>query len=267
MKTKIISLVLISLFTSKLMANSNFNCRISYCVVNSNQQVDTLLNHIEQKVGFAFAKGSISKTDSDIQSLKESLLLLNKKKESNIVVYWYAYTCYYNSLLAMILKDLDKSEKVLDEGIDMLDEVENKTSEHYALFALMKSLSIRFAAGFRAPFISASVKSNAEKAVELDSLNLRAYYVLGSNDFYTPEQFGGGKVAESYFKKAIKLKDQSVKNQYLPSWGKNSAYELLIRFYIKRERFAEAKKYFQEAIKIYPNDYLINQLASKLVNK
>lgn len=272
MKTKIITAIITTLFASTIMTNldasqrsvnTNHYLASSYL---STQQSDTLLNHIEQKVAIAFAKGNKSRTDADISSLKESLLALNKKTKNSIVVYWYSYTCYYHSILAMILNDLDKSEMVLDEGINMLDEAENRTSEHYALYALMKSFSIRFASGIRAPFISASVKSNAEKAVEMDSSNLRAYYVLGSNDFYTPEQYGGGKLAEAYFKKAIQLKNQTINNPYLPSWGKNLAYEYLIRLYIKHEQFAEAKKFFQEAIKLYPNDYQINQLASKLVN-
>lgn len=166
----------------------------------------------------------------------------------------------------MIHKDLKKSEKVLDSGIEKLEEIDQKSSEHFALLALMESFSIQFSAGIKVPFISANVKKNGEKAIELDSLNLRAYYVLGSNDFYTPAQYGGGKKAENYFKKAIQLKSQSVKNPFLPSWGKNSAYELLIRFYINKEQFSEAKKYFQEAIALFPNDYMINQLASKLIN-
>ncbi len=272
MKTNLISLVITLFVVNSCVANnSNRNEEglgtKQFTATLCNPQTDTLLNNIEQKVAMAFAKGNISKTDNDLVALKESLLALNKKRENSIIVYWYSYACYYHSILSMITNDLKKAEDVLDEGIGVLDEVDPKTSEHYALLALMKSFSIKFAAGIRVPFISASVKSNAEKAVELDSLNLRAYYVLGSNDFYTPEQYGGGKKAEEYFIKTIQLKNQSVKNPYLPSWGKNLAYELLIRLYIKCEQFAEAKKCFQEAIALYPNDYMINQLASKLVNK
>ncbi|RPH32966.1 MAG: tetratricopeptide repeat protein [Bacteroidales bacterium] len=273
MKTNLISLVITLFVVSSCFANTKNSNKANLGAKQfkatsllGDQQTDTLLNRIEQKVAMAFAKGTIGKTDNDLVALEESLLALNMKKGNSIIVYWYSYACYYHSILSMINKDLKKSENVLDEGLDMLDEVDPKTSEHYALLALMKSLSMRFAAGIRAPFISASVKSNAEKALELDSLNLRAYYVLGSNDFYTPEQYGGGKKAEGYFKKSIKMNNQSVKNQYLPSWGKNLAYELLIRLYIKREQFADAKKCFQEAIALYPNDYQINQLASKLVN-
>ena len=166
----------------------------------------------------------------------------------------------------MTEKDNKSSEKILDEGIKQLNNVNPKNSEHLALLALMESFSIQYASGMEIPFISKRVKQNAEKALQLDSLNLRAYYVLGSSDFYTPEQYGGGKKAEGYLLKAIKLNDQSVSNPYLPTWGKNNAYEMLIRLYINHKQFTEAKKYYQEAIALYPDDYMINKLAGELIN-
>jgi tetratricopeptide (TPR) repeat protein len=139
-------------------------------------------------------------------------------------------------------------------------------SDFSTLLALMESFSIQYASGIEIPFISKRVKQNAEKALQLDSLNLRAFFVLGSNDFYSPEQYGGGKKTASYLIKAIKLNEQSVPNPYLPTWGKNSAYEMLIRFYINHKKFAEAKEYYQEAITMFPDDYMINKLAKELIN-
>ena len=101
----------------------------------------------------------------------------------------------------------------------------------------------------------------------MDSTNLRGYYVFASNDFYTPEKYGGGQDAEKYLIKAISLPDQKIKNDYLPSWGKEESYEMLIKLYIKKEKWVLAKKYFQEGNKEYPESYTINQLASKLVGK
>ena len=116
-------------------------------------------------------------------------------------------------------------------------------------------------------FISSSIKKNLKKAIAIDSTNLRAYYVYASNDFHTPEKYGGGKEAEKYLLKAISLPSQKIKNDYLPSWGKEESYEMLIKLYIKKEKWDLAKKYFQEGIAAYPESYTINQLASKLVDK
>jgi tetratricopeptide (TPR) repeat protein len=167
----------------------------------------------------------------------------------------------------MIQKDLQGSEKILETGIKILQASVSETSEQLALLALMESFSIQYAPGMEAVSIASRSVKHAEEAVQLDSTNLRAYYVLGSNDFYTPEQYGGGKKAEWYLKKAVSLPDQSIRNPYLPSWGKNSAYEMLIRFYIRQHQYDQAKVFYQQAIALFPNDYMINQLAGALTNQ
>jgi len=229
-------------------------------------QSDTLLINIQGKVMDAFVKGKISKSDKGLTDLELALLNLNKSNNSGIIIYWYSYACYYHSILLMLEKESKNSEKILDEGIEQLKNSGSLNSEHFALLALMESLSIQYASGMEIPFISKQVKQNAEKALQLDSLNLRAYYVLGSNDFYSPVQNGEGNKAKGYLLKAIRLNDQTLPNPYLPTWGKNSAYEMLIRLYINHKQFAEAKKYYQEAIVLFPNDYMINKLAKELIN-
>jgi tetratricopeptide (TPR) repeat protein len=229
-------------------------------------QNDTLLINIQQRIINAFVEDKMSQNDTDMVQLELALLNLNRKSNNSLVIYWYSYACFYHSILLMIEKDNHNSEKILEEGIKRLEETDTQSSEHLALLALMESFSMQFASGNEMPFISQHVKQNAEGALQLDSLNLRAYYVMASNDFYTPEQYGGGKKAEGYLKKAINLKDQSVSNPYLPSWGKNSAYEMLIRLYIHRKQFAEAKKYYEEAKSLFPDDYMINSFASELIN-
>jgi pentatricopeptide repeat protein len=246
----------------KIMANKESQA----ASLNRIAQNDTLLINIQGKVMDAFVNGKISKSDKGLADLGQALLNLNQNNNNGIIIYWYSYSCYYRSILLMTEKENKSSEKILDEGIMQLKKVSILNSEHLALLALMESLSIQYASGIEIPFISKRVKQNAEKSLQLDSLNLRAYFVLGSNDFYTPEQYGGGKKAAGYLTKAIRLKDQSVANPYLPSWGKNNAYEMLIRFYIKHKQFGEAKKYYQEAITLYPNDYMIIKLAKDLIN-
>jgi hypothetical protein len=178
--------------------------------LKSIDQNDSLLINIQEKVLDAFVNGKISKSDKGLVDLEQALLNLNKNNNNGIIIYWYSFTCYYHSILLMIEKENKNSEKILDEGIMQLENVSNLNSEHLALLALMESLSIQYASGIEIPSISKRVKQNAEKALQLDSLNLRAYFVLGSNDFYAPEQYGGGKKAASYLTKAIKLNDQSI---------------------------------------------------------
>lgn len=235
--------------------------------LKNTHQIDSLLNNIQQKVMDAFVQGKISQSDKSLVYLKQEILKQNNNNNNNsLLIYWYSYACYYHSILLMITNDKKGSEKILNEGITLLNKLNLKNSEHMALLALMESFSIHYISGMEAPLISERVKQSAEKALQLDSLNLRAYYVLGSNDFYAPEQYGGGKNAEGYLLKAIQLNDQSVPNPYLPSWGKNSAYEMLIRFYINHKQYSEAKKYHQKAIALFPGDYMINKLTDELAN-
>jgi tetratricopeptide (TPR) repeat protein len=273
MKTILIYLVSSILVMNSCKGNSVYTDNKTFAVkktqgtaAKSISHNDTLLSNIQQKIQQAFVNAKISQSDNDLVVLEEALLNLNVNTKNDIVIYWYSYACYYHSILYMTENENKGSSKILDEGIKKLDDINPKNSEHLALLALMESFSIRYAAGMEVPFISKRVKQNAEKALLLDSLNLRAYYVLGSSDFYSPEQYGGGKKAEGYLLKAIRLNDQSVSSPYLPSWGKNTAYEMLIRLYINRNQFTEAKKYYSEAIAKFPDDYMINKLAGELIN-
>jgi len=260
MKTTLIYLVFSIFLMNSIKGNIRYSEKEIIAIKESHSgslksidQNDTVLINIQEKVLDAFVNGKISRSDKGLVDLEQALLNLDKNNKNGIIIYWYSYTCYYHSILLMIEKENKSSEKILDEGIMQLENV-------------MESLSIQYASGIEIPSIFKRVKQNAEKALQLDSLNLRAYFVLGSNDFYAPEQYGGGKKATSYFTKAIKLNDQPVVNPYLPSWGKNSAYEMLIRLYINHKQFAEAKKYYQEAITLYPDDYMIIKLSKELLN-
>ncbi|MFY7787441.1 MAG: hypothetical protein ACOVQA_06165, partial [Thermoflexibacteraceae bacterium] len=230
-------------------------------------QADNLLNGIQQKIYNAFVQGMMTQKDDQLVAIKKELVDLYQKKNQNLIQYWRAYSAYYHAIFALKIGNKDLAEDYTDEGIDLLDEIKNKNAEDYALLGLLQNFSIQFKMGIKAPFISSSVKSNAEKAMQLDKENPRGYYVYASNDFYTPEQYGGGKEAEHYLLKAVALPAQKVQNALLPSWGKEEAYEMLIKLYIKKEKWTEAKKYFQEGIAVFPNSYSINQLASKLVGK
>lgn len=239
---------------------------ISYEVQVEKVKSDTLLVDIQNKIYNAFVQSLMSKDNSVLSKLSVELEQLNKEKKQNIILYWRSYLQFYSSIYYLKKNDNKTAEKEVDKGIDWLKGLENKNSEDYALLAMLQGFGIQFK-GMKAMFISSDIKKNANQAIAIDSTNLRAYYVYASNDFHTPEQYGGGKEAEKYLLKAISLPTQKIKNDYLPSWGKEDAYEMLIKLYIKNEKWDLAKKYFQAGIKEFPESYTINQLASKLVGK
>jgi tetratricopeptide (TPR) repeat protein len=228
---------------------------------------DSLMINIQKKIYDTFVAAMMSQKNKALLDLNKELTTLHKEKKQNLILYWQAYLHYYNSIYYLKTQDKDNAEKQIDAGIKLLEDMEKKNSEDYALLAMLQSFSMQFKSGIKAPFISKSVESNAQKAEKLDASNIRAYYVQASNDYYTPAQYGGGKKAEKLLLKAVSLPEQSIKSPYLPSWGKEEAYEMLTKLYIKAEKWEEAKKYYQEGITAYPNSYVISQLATKLVGK
>lgn len=232
------------------------------------QVLDSLrLDDIQTKINDAFVQSVMMKKADGLVSLKSDLDKLEKTHNNPLVKYWQGYLQYYYAIYHIQANNKPDSEKEILAGVDILDNIKNKNSEDLALMALLQSFSIQFKSGIEAGALSSKVKANIKKAIKLDDQNLRAYYVAGSNDYYTPEKYGGGTEVESYLLKAITLPDQKIKSIYLPSWGKDSAYEMLIKWYIKKENWAKAKQYFQEANALYPQNYPISQLAVKLVNK
>ena len=172
---------------------------------------------------------------------------------SPLSLYWMAYTQYYESLFYLKTGNREKSAVILNAGIERLSKSTNKNSEDYALLALMRNLSMQFITdGMKLWELTGSINQNIETAIKLDSNNLRAYYVAASNDFYTPDQFGGGKNAEEFLLKAITLNAQAIDDSTLPSWGKDQAYQMLINVYLKNGNIASVKKYLEEAQTLFP---------------
>lgn len=237
--------------------------------VNGNasaQNSKNILDNIQQKIHTSFATAQQKNSAKSLKNMSAKLENLYKKRKQNSIVYWQAYTKYYTAIYYFTKKDKKQSEKEIDLAVEYLESIKNKTSEDYALLSLAQGFSIQFKNMVTMIFLSKQIHKNGELAIEKDSKNLRGYYALASNDFYTPKQFGGGKKVEKYLQKAISLPVQKIHNIYLPSWGKKEAYELLVRWYIGKKDFEKAQKYHKEAIEKYPHSYLLQQVTSKLKN-
>ncbi len=238
----------------------------SYNTQFDNVQSDSLLVDIQSKIYNAFVQDRKSPGNDALNKLSIQLENLYKAKNQNLILYWRSYLQFYSSINYLIKGDNKSAENAINNAIELIESIKKKYSEDYALLAMLQSFSIQFYT-MNAMYISLDIKKNVSSAISLDSTNLRAWYVLASNDFYTPEQYGGGKEAEKYLLKAISLPAQKIENSYLPSWGKEESYEMIIKLYIKKEKWDLAKKYFREGIAAFPKSYIINQLASELVGK
>jgi tetratricopeptide (TPR) repeat protein len=261
------NLLFVILFLTACFSTNGNDVNIAYDNIATQYQQDPLLANIQNKIMAAFVQDFMGQTPDTqaLAGLDAQLVDLGKQKPSNLIQYWRAYNHYYQAICYIKKDNKAASEKAINQAIDLLDELRNKNSEDYALLSLAQGFSIQFKGGMGAGITSAKAKTNGEKATSADPNNLRAYFVLGSNDFYTPKQYGGGKKAENYLLKAISLPEQATPNAYLPSWGKDQAYAMLIELYLQKGDKEKAKEHFKTASDLFPDNYQISQLAKKLI--
>lgn len=228
------------------------------------QNAQNTLQNIQQKVHTAFADAQQKNNTNSLNHINTELAELYKQNNQNLLLYWQAYAKYYTAVYYLTKNDKKQSEKEIEKAIEYLKSIKKKTSEDYALLSIVQGFSIQFKNMIKTIFLSKQVGKNGRLAIEKDDENLRGYLAVGTSDFYRPEQFGGGKIVEKNLLKAISLPSQKTKNTYLPSWGKEEAYEILIQWYIRKKNIEKAKKYHKEAMEKYPHNYMLKKLASKL---
>ena len=236
----------------------------SYATLVNNTSTEPLLENIQKKISTAFAQSMMTQSNEKLTKIGNQLEQLYKEKDQNIIQYWRAYIQYYQAIFHISNNNPKESEKAVNEGIELIEKLPSKNSEDYALLGMMQGFNMQFK-GMKAMFYTRKVSNSIDAALSSDPENIRAQFVAGSNDFYTPEKYGGGKKVEEHLLKAIDMPAQKTPNPYLPSWGKEEAYEILIRYYIRKKDLAKAKTYYKKGMELFPNSYLINQQASKLI--
>lgn len=224
---------------------------------------DSTLNNIQGKIYNAFVS-DISKQTSTLEKLKEQLIEIDKSNQNRTVMYWRAYLQFYSTILHSQTGKKDQAKAEVELGMEILNNLSNKSSEEFTLLARLESIALQFA-GMHMMSLSKSMNDNIQRALQLDKNNLRANFVFGAIDYYTPPAFGGGKKAEQYLLYAIELPNQKDQRKYEPTWGKDEAYEMLINLYLKNGEKDKAKKYFEEASKNYPRNYQLMALKEKVM--
>lgn len=225
-----------------------------------NKDYFSILSNAQKQIDLAFLE---SFREGDVLPLKREEDLLNKIsiKNSKTIAhyknYWISYVKYKKSLYYFRVNEKEKSKEEVANSIKLLESIENKNSEIFSLLSLQQSFYFQFISKQEFMIYLNKITENLEKAVALNSKNLRAYYVNANYDFYTPKEYGGGKKAENMLLKAISLNEKSENSSFAPSWGKQLSFDLLIQHYLKKEELENAKKYYQQAIKLYPSSSIL----------
>lgn len=266
---KIKTLLIIGLLVSCTCCSQNQKTGAEYYDQLDSLQINSKddLKNIQSKIYNTFVGCLTSEDSKPLEAIYKQLKDAYSRSPNNLFLYWKGYLFYYKSIYYIRFNEENKSEQSIKEGINIIQNIERKNSEDFALLGLLQGFSQQFHSGFKAGKVSADLNRNIERALELDPDNLRAHFVYASNDFYTPKKYGGGMEVEKCLLKAISLPEQKISNPYLPSWGKEEAYAMLIQLYINDENFESAKKYFNKGIEKYPDSYSISRHARKLIDK
>jgi tetratricopeptide (TPR) repeat protein len=212
---------------------------------------------IQAKIDFAIETSIESHNLRAINSLEDSL---NCSKANPYTSYWQAYIKLQKSLYYMG-QHSDSAQVTLTEGIKILSDKENCTTEDFALLAYLQIMSIRYLSGLEAGVMSQKAANNARKAIQADEQNLRGWFVSAMLDYYTPKQFGGKKRCEELWMKALELPEQRMPNPYLPSWGKEDAYVMLTTYYKELGNNKKLLPLIEKALKEYPQNETFKKYA------
>jgi len=148
--------------------------------------------------------------------------------------HWLAH--YYTGLSYILAARNSTTDRSRDELLDKAQNSINKSvklksdeSENYIIQAFLYQVRLLIDPQGRALNFSQKADSILKKAIEADSSNPRAFFLLANNVYYTPPVFKGGpKNALPVFLKA-KDKFRSFKTglSFLPDWGEDQNEEMI----------------------------------------
>lgn len=255
--------LILFLLTLMLSSQVSFASTIDMFLMSNDHEIQTQSN-IQDRIMNAFMNSFVVQNNSEIVALIDEISSLYDNSKNNLFLYWKGYAYYYNCIIYLKSSDKKIAQEELNKGIKALDSIETKNSEDYALLSMLYSFSCQFL-GFPEVVQASKQATNCiDKALKLDENNLRTYYVLANNDYYTPETYGGGSIVEENLLKAISLPPQKNNNPYLPSWGRQESFELLTSFYLKKKDKENARKYIELGLAEYPDSYTLKYNKSKL---
>lgn len=255
---------LIILILSFVLPCSVLSSSVTYMAFVSNEPDELPRRSIQDRIMTAFTNSFVAQNNSELVALLDEMSISYGNSKNSMFLYWKGYAYYYNSIIQLKSSDRKSAYEELNKGIKTLESIETKNSEDYALLSMLYSFSCQFLSFPEIIHALEHAVKYIDKALKLDENNLRAYYVLANNDYYTPEVYGGGVKVEQSLLKALSLPIQSVNNSCSPSWGRQECFELITNFYLRKGIKEKARKYIEQGLAEYPDSYTLQYNKTKL---
>lgn len=229
------------------------------------QSADDLIITGKEKIQKAVESGN----EQDVLAARayfERILSLEKKEW--LVHYYIAYCD--NQLVAFSMEKWDKAKikSLVNDGVKHLEKSVKMKPDFAEALALMSSLYgtkisvMPWAAFWYGP---KSGKLMGE-ALSIQPNNPRINLINGISMKFTPEQFGGGlKSSKLSLLKAAELFQTDNPEPIMPSWGHSDTYAWLGQIEQELGNNQEAKKHYEKALEINPNNnWVKNHLLPKV---
>lgn len=153
----------------------------------------------------------------------------------------YYYSAFVYALASFADTSTTRKDIYLNKADAFLftaDSLAPNNSEIYTLKGMIAQARMQIDPMNRWMKYGPDADNNFKKAIELDSLNPRPEYLIGTGLFYTPKQFGGGPmVAKPVLEKSIEKYDLFVpENELMPNWGREMVERMLQQINQEKEQ-------------------------------
>lgn len=176
----------------------------------------------EETMGKNIAQLYQTQNSDELIAISNTFDRIAQKEANKWLPYYYASYANFSVLFFNQDLSIDQKTAILDKAQQELDKalkINENESEIYVLQAFIYQMRITDPSlGYKYSTLSNEALA---KAKTLNPHNPRYYYLKGTNLFYTPAEFGGGKeAAKPLFGKAAELFSKvSHENTLMPIWG------------------------------------------------
>ncbi|TXF87118.1 hypothetical protein FUA23_18675 [Neolewinella aurantiaca] len=227
---------------------------------NDTTPPDEVLKNVEQRINTAMSYAFMKRSISFLTDLRAEIAAVEAPDQRRLAAYWTAYTDFQITIYQLKSRKAEEAVATLNNAVAAVEAMDSKNAEELTLLAYLQDFAVQFVAPEEREALSKAASKNVMDALKLDGSNLRANYVYGRQMFYD----GATDEVETILKKAISLPANPGNDDTQPGWGKADTYELLVQYYLKQGRNADAKTTLDAGLKAYPDNYQLSVLVPEV---